>query len=80
MDLLMAEQVNQTEIAVDAFSPLRSCSQMVNVYLLIIEKGFTTLWTSALLSVRQLLFRERQILGSASLSFHPIFMKAGVIG
>ena len=38
MDVLMAEQVNQCQIAVRAFAPFRPGQQMVNLKLFIIEE------------------------------------------
>ena len=63
MNMLMTEQMNQRQIAVDIFAPLGFCQAVVNLKLFLIEEGFSTFQTSTFLSLRQLLFRERQIAG-----------------
>ena len=56
MTVLMAEQVNQDEVAVAILAPLRPCSKVVNVEFFVIEEGLSTFRASALLSLGQLLF------------------------
>ena len=63
VNVLMTEQVNQYQIAVDIFAPLGFCQAVVNLKLFLIEEGLSTFQASTLLSLRQLLFRERQIAG-----------------
>lgn len=51
MDVLMTEQMNQCQVAVDAFASLRERYQVVKVEFFIIEEGLSTFWTSTLLSL-----------------------------
>src|SRR4051794_39973651 len=56
MDLLMAECMNQYQIAVTIFPSCRSCQTVMNLDLFIIEEGFKALETSSLLPAGKLLF------------------------
>jgi hypothetical protein len=42
MNLLMTEEVNQCQIAVAVFAPLREGQQVVNVKFFLIEERFST--------------------------------------
>ena len=79
MNMLMTEQVNQYQIAVDIFAPLGFCQAVVNLKLFLIEEGLSTFQASTFLSLRQLLFRERQIAGFCCLSFHPVVFEVWVV-
>jgi len=52
MDVLMTEQMNQCQIAVEIFSPKRFCQAMVNLNFFFIEEGFSTFWAATFLSLR----------------------------
>src|SRR5258707_4733380 len=80
MDLLMTEQMNQCQVAVAIFAPLGSGQQMVNLKFFVIEEGFSTFWTAALLPLGKLLFGERQAFRFGRLSFCPIVLEAWIIG
>jgi hypothetical protein len=56
MNMLMTEQVNQCQIAVDIFAPLGCCQAVVNLNFFIVEEGFSTFQASTLLSLGQFLF------------------------
>src|SRR5258708_38067067 len=79
MYMLMTEQVNQYQIAVAIFAPLGFCQAVVNLKLFLIEEGLSTFRASTFLSLRQLLFRERQIAGFCCLSFHPVVLETWVV-
>ena len=52
---------------------------MVDLKFFIIEEGLSTLWTLTMLSLRELLFGEREIAGCAALSFHPVALETRII-
>jgi hypothetical protein len=51
MDVLMAEQVNQHQIAVGVIAPFRSCQQVVNLKFFIVEERFSAFCASPPLSL-----------------------------
>ncbi len=55
MDLLMAECVNQCQVAVASFASSRWYQTVMDLDLFVIEERFKTLETSTLLSARELL-------------------------
>jgi hypothetical protein len=55
MDLLMTEQVNQCQIAVGIFAPLRPCQEVVNVKFFVVEERFPTFQATTFLSFGELL-------------------------
>ena len=73
MDLLMAEQVNQRQVAVAVFAPLRAGQQMVDLQFFLIEEGVPTFWTPTVLSLGQLLFGKGQV----SLQWHLFGRRGG---
>ena len=75
----MTEQVNQRQVAVGVFAPLRPCQQVVDLKFFIIEEGFTTFWTSTFLSFGKLLFRKRQVFGFRRLSLRPVVSQTWVV-
>jgi len=79
MNLLMTEQVNQRQVTILVFAPLRARHKMVELQFFIIEEGVSTFWTAALLSLGQLLFGKRQVAGFRCLPFHPVVFKTRVI-
>ena len=42
MNVLMTEQVNQCQIAVGIFAPLRPCQEVVDVEFFVVEERFPT--------------------------------------
>lgn len=79
MNMLMAEEVDQSKIAVDILSTLSTGLKMVNLEFFLIEEGFSTLWASAMLSLGEFLFGERQAFSFRCLSFHPVALKTRII-
>ncbi len=68
----MTEEMNQNQVAVAIFTPLRSRQQVVNLKVFVIEERFSTLSTPALLPFGKLLFTRRQVAGFGCLSLRPV--------
>src|SRR5260370_39188219 len=79
MDLLMAEEMNQNQVAVAVCSPLGASMEVMDVEFLFVKKRFSTLGTSPTLSLRELLFGERQVFCLRGLSFLPVGFQTGVV-
>jgi len=58
MNTLMAEQMDQCQVAIDIFAPLRLCQAMVNLKFFLIEERFSTFGAATFLSLRQLLLEN----------------------
>ena len=80
MDLLMAEEMNQYQIARVIFASLGPGPKMMNLKFFIIEERFSTVWAAALLPLGELLFGKRQVFGLSRLSFCPVVRQAWIIG
>ena len=52
---------------------------MMNLKFFVIEEGFSTFWTAALLPLDQFLFGERQGFDFRRLSFCPVVLEAWII-